>query len=99
MSLARAIVKDPPVLILDEATSAVDNETEAAIQLALKEVSRNRTVLIIAHRLSTIVHADKIVVLASGRIAEQGTHNELLAMSKAYSKQWTVQTAESNRPA
>ena len=99
LSLARAIVKDPPVLILDEATSAVDNETEAAIQLALKEVSRNRTVLIIAHRLSTIVHADKIVVLASGRIAEQGTHNELLAMSKAYSKQWTVQTAESNRPA
>ena len=98
LSLARAIVKDPPVLILDEATSAVDNETEAAIQLALKEISRNRTVLIIAHRLSTIVHADKIVVLASGRIAEQGTHNELLAMSKAYSKQWTVQTAASNRP-
>ena len=98
LSLARAIVKDPPVLILDEATSAVDNETEAAIQLALKEISRNRTVLIIAHRLSTIVHADNIVVLASGRIAEQGTHNELLAMSKAYSKQWTVQTAASNRP-
>ena len=98
LSLARAIVKDPPVLILDEATSAVDNETEAAIQLALKEISRNRTVLIIAHRLSTIVHADNIVVLASGRIAEQGTHHELLAMSKAYSKQWTVQTAASNRP-
>jgi len=95
LSLARAIVKDPPVLILDEATSAVDNETEAAIQLALKEVSRNRTVLVIAHRLSTIVHADNIVVLESGRIVEQGTHSELLAMARAYSKQWTVQTARS----
>ena len=92
LSLARAIVKDPPVLILDEATSAVDNETEAAIQIALTDISRNRTVLVIAHRLSTIVHADNIVVMESGRIVEQGTHEELLALGRAYSKQWSVQT-------
>jgi len=92
LSLARAIVKDPPVLILDEATSAVDNETEAAIQLALEEVSRDRTVLVIAHRLSTIVNADNIVVLESGSVVEQGTHSELLTLGQAYSKQWSVQT-------
>lgn len=91
LSLARAIVKDPPVLILDEATSAVDNETEAAIQLALDEVSRDRTVLVIAHRLSTIVNADNIVVLETGSVVEQGTHSELLALGRAYSKQWSVQ--------
>ena len=94
LSLARAIVKDPPILILDEATSAVDNETEAAIQLALDVISRNRTVLIIAHRLSTIVHADNIVVLEAGRIVEQGTHSELLTLAGSYSKQWNVQTGQ-----
>ncbi len=91
LSLARAIIKDPPVLILDEATSAVDNETEAAIQRALEEVARDRTVLIIAHRLSTIVNADNIVVLEAGRVVEQGTHSELLALGGAYSKQWSAQ--------
>ena len=94
LSLARAIVKDPPVLILDEATSAVDNETEAAIQLALEEVSRDRTVLVIAHRLSTIVTADNIVVLEAGRILEQGTHNELLNLGQTYSKQWLLQARQ-----
>jgi len=94
LSLARAIVKDPPVLILDEATSAVDNETEAAIQLALEEVSRDRTVLVIAHRLSTIVTADNIVVLEAGRIVEQGTHNELLNLGQTYSKQWLLQARQ-----
>ena len=91
LSLARAIVKDPPVLILDEATSAVDNETEAAIQLALEEVSRDRTVLVIAHRLSTIVNAGNIVVLEAGRIVEQGTHSELLQLGQSYSRQWLLQ--------
>ena len=94
LSLARAIVKDPPVLILDEATSAVDNETEAAIQLALEEVSQDRTVLVIAHRLSTIVTADNIVVLEAGRIVEQGTHNELLNLGQTYSKQWLLQARQ-----
>jgi len=93
LSLARAILKDSPVLILDEATSAVDNETEGAIQRALKEISRNRTVVVIAHRLSTIVDANNIVVLESSRIVEQGTHDELLSIGGAYSRQWSVQTA------
>ncbi len=91
LSLARALVKDPPILILDEATSAVDNETEAAIQLALDEIGRNRTVLVIAHRLSTIINADNIVVMESGRIVEQGSHSELLKLGQAYSKQWLLQ--------
>ena len=92
LSLARAIVKDPPMLILDEATSAVDNETEAAIQKSLALVSRGRTVLVIAHRLSTIVQADNIVVLQDGQIAESGTHAELLQSGGLYSSQWLVQT-------
>ena len=94
LSLARAIVKDPPVLILDEATSAVDNETEAAIQLALEEIGVDRTVIVIAHRLSTIVNADNIIVLEAGRIVEQGTHTELLTLGRSYSKQWTVQSGQ-----
>lgn len=96
LSLARAIVKNPPVLILDEATSAVDNETEAAIQCALEEIGQNRTVLVIAHRLSTIVNADNIVVLESGYVIEQGTHCELLGLGGAYSKQWSLQAAHSS---
>ncbi len=92
LSLARAIVKNPPVLILDEATSAVDNETEAAIQKALEAIGRDRTVLIIAHRLSTIINADNIVVLESGRVVEQGTHSDLLNAGGAYSKQWSIQS-------
>lgn len=94
LSLARAIVKDPPMLILDEATSAVDNETEAAIQKSLALVSKGRTVLVIAHRLSTIVQADNIVVMRDGQIAESGTHTELLQVSGLYSSQWRVQTGE-----
>ncbi len=92
LSLARAIVKNPPVLILDEATSAVDNETEAAIQKALEAIGRDRTVLIIAHRLSTIINADNIVVLESGRVVEHGTHSDLLNAGGAYSKQWSIQS-------
>lgn len=94
LSLARALLKDPPVLILDEATSAVDNETEAAIQRSLRKIAHGRTVIMIAHRLSTIVHADNIVVVDQGRIAEQGRHGELLARDGLYAAQWRVQTGE-----
>ena len=94
LSLARAVLKDAPVLVLDEATSAVDNETEAAIQRSLAQVSRGRTTLVIAHRLSTVRDADEIVVLDAGRIAERGRHDDLLARKGAYARLWAVQTGE-----
>lgn len=90
LSIARAILKDPPVLILDEATSAVDNETEAAIQASLAEATKGRTTLVIAHRLSTITQADKIHVLAGGEVVESGTHAELLAQQKVYAQLWNA---------
>jgi ATP-binding cassette, subfamily B, bacterial len=92
LSLARALLKDPPILVLDEATSAVDNETEAAIQRSLKRIGHNRTVIMIAHRLSTIVDADSIAVIEGGKVLEQGTHRELLEQDGAYANQWRVQT-------
>ena len=92
LSIARALLKNPPVLLLDEATSAVDNETEAAIQRSLKRIAHQRTVIVIAHRLSTIVHADQIVVLDQGRIAERGTHAGLIARGGIYAALWNVQT-------
>jgi ATP-binding cassette subfamily B protein len=92
LSIARALLKNPPVLLLDEATSAVDNETEAAIQRSLKRIAHQRTVIVIAHRLSTIVHADQIVVLDHGRIAERGTHVQLIAQGGIYAALWSVQT-------
>ncbi len=92
VSLARAILKDTSILILDEATSAVDNETEAAIQRSLRQISKNRTVLVIAHRLSTIVNANCIHVLDKGKIVESGTHQELIKTAGIYHKLWNIQT-------
>jgi ATP-binding cassette subfamily B protein len=94
LSIARAIVRDPAILVLDEATSAVDNETEAAIQRSLEMVSKDRTTLVIAHRLSTVRHADRIHVLENGLVAEAGTHDELVAAGGLYAALWRVQTGE-----
>lgn len=94
VAIARTLVKDPPILILDEATSALDSRTEADIQATLHEVSARRTSLIIAHRLSTIVDADEIVVLDAGRVAERGTHVELLRAGGLYAEMWMRQAAE-----
>jgi len=92
IALARAILKDPPILVLDEATSAVDNETEAAIQRSLEHIARGRTTIAIAHRLSTVRHADRIFVLDEGQVVESGTHEELLACEGVYAGLWRVQT-------
>jgi ABC-type transport system involved in Fe-S cluster assembly fused permease/ATPase subunit len=91
VAIARTVLKAPPILVLDEATSALDSHTEHEIQEALERVSRNRTSLVIAHRLSTIVAADEIIVLDQGRIAERGTHGELLAQGGLYASMWNRQ--------
>jgi len=94
LALARALLKDAPLLILDEATSALDTESERYIQAALQKVMGNRTTLVIAHRLSTIENADKILVIDAGRIVEQGTHRELLAKNGAYTRLHAIQFTE-----
>jgi ATP-binding cassette subfamily B protein len=94
LALARAILKNPPILVLDEATSAVDNETEAAIQRSLEVVSQGRTTIVIAHRLSTVRQADCIHLLEAGRIVESGTHDALLARNGGYAALWRLQTGE-----
>ncbi len=91
VAIARTVLKAPPILVLDEATSALDSHTEQEIQDALERVSRNRTSLVIAHRLSTIVGADEIIVLDQGRIAERGTHSQLLASGGLYASMWNRQ--------
>jgi ATP-binding cassette subfamily B protein len=92
LAIARAILKDPPILILDEATSAVDNETEAAIQRSLLTITQHRTTIAIAHRLSTIRHAHCIYVIDQGEIVEQGTHEDLIAAQGIYAGLWQVQS-------
>ena len=94
IAIARAVLKNPPILILDEATSAVDNDTEAAIARSLEKITKNRTTIAIAHRLSTIRHADCIYVLEYGKIVEQGTHEQLVAKNGVYANLWRVQTGE-----
>jgi len=94
ISIARAILKNPEILILDEATSSVDNETEAAIQRSLDILKKNRTVIVIAHRLSTVRNADIIYVLENGSVVESGNHDSLLDIEGVYSKLWSVQTGE-----
>jgi ABC-type transport system involved in Fe-S cluster assembly fused permease/ATPase subunit len=94
VAIARTLLKDPPILILDEATSALDSRTEAAIQETLSGVTRQRTSLVIAHRLSTVVDADQIVVLDEGRVAERGTHAQLLRRNGLYAEMWARQQSE-----
>lgn len=96
VSIARTVLKNPPILLFDEATSSLDSETEAAIQTSLEEVSSERTTLVIAHRLSTVVNADKIVVLKQGRLVEQGRHEELLAKGGEYAGMWHTQQQDSD---
>jgi subfamily B ATP-binding cassette protein MsbA len=86
LTIARALLKNPPILILDEATSALDSESEQLVQAALDRLLENRTALVIAHRLSTVQHADEIVVMDGGRIAERGTHEELMRNGLIYKK-------------
>jgi ATP-binding cassette, subfamily B, bacterial len=95
IALARAILKDAPILVLDEATSAVDNETEAAIQRSIDHLAHERTTIAIAHRLSTVRNADRIYVLAEGRVVESGTHDELVDAAGVYAGLWQVQTGSS----
>ena len=92
LAIARAVLKDAPILVLDEATSNVDNETEAALQRSIEKLSFNRTTIIIAHRLSTVRNATRIAVLDAGEISEMGSHSELVKSSGLYSRLWKVQT-------
>jgi len=94
LSIARAVLKNPPIMILDEATSALDTESEKFVQVALENMMQNRTSIVIAHRLSTIQKADKILVLQKGKIVEQGTHDELIALNGTYNKLVSMQSFE-----
>ena len=94
VAIARTLLKNPPVLVLDEATSALDSRTEQAIQETLDQVAQSRTTIMIAHRLSTVVNADQIIVLENGRVAERGTHEELLDFGGLYAELWQRQAAE-----
>lgn len=97
IAIARAILKNPRILILDEATSALDTESEKIVQAALEQLMKNRTAVVIAHRLSTIRHADYIVVIDHGKMAEAGTHEELIAQKGLYAKLYAVQFKQEER--
>ena len=92
IAIARAILKDAPILVLDEATSALDSESEKLIQDALQELMKNRTSIVIAHRLSTIAKLDRIIVLEDGEIKEDGSHDGLIARGGVYAKLWAHQS-------
>jgi subfamily B ATP-binding cassette protein MsbA len=94
LSIARAVLKNPPIMILDEATSALDTESEKFVQVALENMMQNRTSIVIAHRLSTIQKADVIVVMQKGQIVELGSHEELLTKKGTYSKLVSMQSFE-----
>ncbi|CAM2011279.1 ABC transporter ATP-binding protein/permease [Acanthopleuribacter pedis] len=94
IAIARVFLKNPPILILDEATSSVDNETEAAIQHSIDQLAKDRTTIVIAHRLSTVRHLDRIHLIECGRVLEEGSHEELLALDKAYAALWKRQTGD-----
>ncbi len=96
LAIARALIKDAPVLILDEATSALDTESEKVVQLALETLRSGRTSLLIAHRLSTIENADRILAIKDGRIVESGTHSELLQQGGVYAKLYKAQAAHAS---
>lgn len=92
IAIARAILKDAPILVLDEATSALDSEVEASIQHALESIMDGKTVIAIAHRLSTLARMDRIIVLDAGRVVEEGTHDDLLAKNGLYARYWNRQS-------
>ena len=94
--IARAILKNAPILILDEATSALDTESEQMVQKALDNLMVNRTTFVIAHRLSTVLHADTIIVIEQGRIVESGSHDDLLKNSSLYSRLYSLQFSDRN---
>ena len=94
IAIARAIYKNPPIIIFDEATSAVDNETELLIQKALNDISKDRTTIVIAHRLSTVRNADNIIVVGNGNIIESGNHDKLIDLRGVYKQLWDIQTGK-----
>ena len=93
VGLARVILKNPEVLLLDEATSALDSQTETLVQRAIHEASKGRTTVTVAHRLSTIMHADQIIVLSDGKVAERGDHESLLSENGLYADMWAKQVS------
>ena len=99
MAIARAILKNPRILIFDEATSALDSKSEKLIQAELERISQGRTTLVIAHRLSTVMDADEILVLDKGRIVERGAHRSLLESNATYAQMWALQQQEEENAA